>query len=240
LASAEPQTEPAAEPGAELESEPAIEQRLSPWLTIRTTVKEQGLIVQVARPFRERVSAVGFDRLLLEPAEVCFVRADRLWMAGVLGAGGLLLSWPGLLGLPARFGVEDAQAWSAALGALWALLGPGLLAAAVLMLLLAVTEPRRLSVFLDREQGVHPKVVRGGADEPQAAAFVATVQQAIVHYRCAGTPVEETADAEAGVEDEAGARPSLADTLDALLAMQRDGLLDEQELARFREFAERR
>lgn len=223
-----------------LDDEPVLEQRLSPWLTIRTTVKEQGLIVQVARPFKGRVSAVGFERLLLEPAEVSFVRTDRLWLAGGLGAAGLALSWPGLVDLPELAGLGDAHAWSAALVALAALLGPGLLAAAVLVLLMAVTEPRRLSVFLDREQAVHPKVVRGRADEPQAAAFVQAVRQAIVHYRCSGPAVEVPGEAEAEGEGEEVARASLADTLDALLAMRSNGLLDEAELARFREIAERR
>lgn len=228
------------EAAAGLDDEPVLEQRLSPWLTIRTTVKEQGLIVQLARPFKERVNAVGFERLLLEPAEVSFVRTDRLWLAAGLGAGGLVLSWPGMLGLPALAGLADAHAWSAALGALAALLGPGLLAAAVLVLLMAVTEPRRLSVFLDREQAVHPKVVRGRADEAQAAAFIAAVKQAIVRYRCSGPVEEPAASAEEGGEGEPAARPSLADTLDALLAMRASGLLDEAELARFREIAERR
>ncbi|HZM01204.1 MAG TPA: hypothetical protein VFD43_13235, partial [Planctomycetota bacterium] len=76
MASAEPHAgEPPAPEAAE--AGPALEQRLSPWLTLRTTVKEQGLVVQVARPFKERVAAVGFERLLLEPAEVSFVRTDR-------------------------------------------------------------------------------------------------------------------------------------------------------------------
>ena len=235
MASAEPHAESADGFG----DGPALEQRLSPWLTVRTTLKEQGLIIQVARPFKERVNAVGFERLLLEPAEVSFVRNDRLWLAAGLGGAGLALSWPGLLGLPALAGLSPAHAWSAALGALAALLGPGLLAAAVLVLLMAVTEPRRLSVFLDREQAVHPKVVRGRADEPQAAAFVEAVKKAIVSYRCSG-PVEESVEAEAGADGEPAATHSLADTLDALLAMRANGLLDEAELARFREIAERR
>lgn len=216
--SAEPQ---AADPQA-TELAPALEQRLSPWLTIRTTVKEQGLVVQFARPFRERVSAVGFERLLLVPAEVSFVRTDRLWLAAALGAAGLALSWPGLLGQPT------------------ALLGPGLLAAAILVLLLAVADPRRVSVFLDREQALHPKVVRGRDDEPQAAAFVEAVKRAIVTHRCNGPLADEAGEAEAGSEADAADRPSLADTLDALLAMRHNGLLDDQELKRFQEFAERR
>ena len=236
MASADPQGESI----DGLDGEPALEQRLSPWLTIRTTLKEQGLIVQVARPFKERVNAVGFERLLLEPAEVSFVRTDRLWVAAALGGAGLALSWPGLVGLPEIAGLAQAHAWSAALGALAALLGPGLLAAAVLVLLMAVTEPRRLSVFLDREQAVHPKVVRGRADEPQAAAFIAAVKQAIVRYRCSGPVEEQAAGTEEGGEGEPAAQPSLADTLDALLAMRASGLLDEAELARFREIAERR
>jgi hypothetical protein len=235
LASAEP-----VDAAAELDDEPVLEQRLSPWLTLRTTVKEQGLVVQVARPFKERVNAVGFERLLLEPAEVSFVRTDRLWLSGALGAAGLALSWPGLLGLPELAGLTEAHAWSAALGALAALLGPGFLAAAVLVLLMAVTEPRRLSVFLDREQAVHPKVVRGRADEPQAAAFIAAVKQAIVRYRCSGPPAEAPGESPAEGEAEEAAQPSLADTLDALLAMRQHGLLDDEELRRFQEFAERR
>lgn len=235
MASAEP-----VDAAVELDHEPALEQRLSPWLTLRTTVKEQGLVVQVARPFRERVSAVGFERLLLEPAEVSFVRNDRLWLSGALGAAGLALSWPGLVGLPELAGLSEAHAWSAALGALAALLGPGLLAAAVLVLLMAVSEPRRLSVFLDREQALHPKVVRGRADEPQAAAFVDAVKRAIVAFRCSGPLVAVPGEIPAEGEAEEVARPSLADTLDALLAMRQHGLLDDQELARFQEFAERR
>jgi hypothetical protein len=218
----------AAEPLA-AEPAPTLEQRLSPWLTIRTTVKEQGLVIQVARPFRERVSAVGFDRLLLEPAEVSFVRTDRLWLAAALGAAGVVLSWPGILELPGIAGLTGLLARSLALSFFSALLGPGLLAAAILVLLLAAADPRRLSVFLDREQGLHPKVVRGGEDEPQAAAFVEQVKQAIV-----------TGEAGDGTEDEAVAQASLADTLDALLAMRQNGLLDDQELRLFQEFAERR
>lgn len=219
---------------AEATAAPVLEQRLSPWLTLRTTVKEQGLVVQVARPFKERVNAVGFERLLLVPAEVSFVRTDRLWFAGALAVAGLALSWPGLSGLPALAGL---------LHSLSALLGPGLLAAAVLVLLLAVADPRRVSVFLDREQGLHPKVVRGAADEAQAAEFVETVKRAIVTHRCSG-PTEEAAEAEGEADGDGGgsaaAAPSLADTIDALLVMRQHGLLDEQEFTRFREFAERR
>ena len=229
----EPEAEPETEPVLEAEAEPVLEQRLSAFAVIRTTIKEQGLVVQVARPFGERVSAVGFERLLLEPAQISFVRNDQLWLAGALAAGGLAATWPGLAGLPA---------WPALFPTLLPLLGPGLLAASVLVLLLAVADPRRVSVFLDREQALHPKILRGGADEPQAAAFVETVKHAIVAYRCSGPPPEVAAEEEAGSGDEPpqGGHSSLADALDALLAMRQDGLLDEQEFFRFKEFAERR
>jgi hypothetical protein len=213
------------------DAEPVLEQRLSAFAVIRTTVKAQGLVVQVARPFGERVSAVGFERLLLEPAQVSFVRNDRLWLAAVLGAGGLAATWPGLAGLPA---------WPV-FPTLLPLLGPGLLAAAVLVLLLAVADPRRVSVFLDREQALHPKILRGGADEPQAAAFVETVKHAIVAYRCSGPPLEVAEEEASGNEESTQPGPtSLADALDALLAMRQDGLLDEQEFSQLKELAERR
>jgi len=236
LASAEqdgPDEEPVADVAGSVEpqAEPVLEQRLSAFAVIRTTVKDQGLVVQVARPFGERVSAVGFERLLLEPAQISFVRNDRLWLAAALAAGGLAATCPGLAGLPV------------AVSTLLPLLGPGLLAAAVLVLLLAVADPRRVSVFLDREQALHPKILRGGADEPQAAAFVETVKRAIVAYRCSGpSPEQAEAEEEAAREDERrrSAAPTLADALDALLAMRQDGLLDEQEFSRFKEFAERR
>jgi hypothetical protein len=207
---------------------------MSPWLTVRTAIVDQGLVVQVARPFRERVNAISYDRLLLEPAQISFLRTDRLWLAGVLAASGLALTWPGL-------------PWSG-----WLLLGPGLLGAAILVLLLTVSDPRRITVFLDREQVAHPTVLRGGEDEPQAAAFVEAIREAIIEFRCQGAPADApsleagapAADGAAAGED-AGADaetplPSLADTLDALLAMQQEGLLDVQELQRFQELAERR
>jgi len=255
LDSAEPQAAAAEDPGApagscgqagpaEAAPEPVLEQRLSPWLTIRTTVKEQGLVIQVARPFRERVAAVGFERLLLEPAQVSFVRGDRLWLAAALGAAGLAASWAGLPGLPEGATLAGAVARTTASAAASALLGPGLLAAAVLVLLMAVSDPRRISVFLDREQALHPKFVRGGEDEAQAADFVAAVQRAIVAYRCHGPASGDDAQPEPGGQDgeDAGreAPASLADTLDALLAMRQDGLLDDQQLGCFRELAERR
>ena len=233
-----------AELDGELEPEPVLEQRLSAWAVIRTTIKEHGLVVAVARPFGERISAVGFERLLLEPAHLSFVRADRLWLAAVLAAAGLAIAWPGVADLPANAGLVDPVTWPATVAPLLPVLGPGLFAAAVLVLLLAVADPRRVSVFLDREQALHPKILRGGADEPAAAAFVEAVKHAIVAYRCRG-PSPEQAEAEAEQatrEDEhrPGHAPSLADALDALLAMRQDGLLDEQEFTRFKEFAERR
>ena len=208
---------------------------MSPWLAIRTTVKAQGLVIQVARPFRGRVTAIGYDRLLLDPASLTFVRNDRLWLAAGLAAGGLLLSWPGLLGLRSVAGLAT---WVSDLTLLSSLLGPVLLGLAVLVLLYAVADPRRISVFLDREQVLHPKILLGNADDDAARAFIETIRQAIVRHRCEGRPLDGAADADTGAEAEG--QPSLADTLDALLAMRQHGLLDEQELRRFQEFAERR
>jgi hypothetical protein len=228
LASAEQGRPDVVEPQAE----PVLEQRLSAFAVIRTTIKEQGLVVQVARPFGERVSAVGFERLLLEPAQISFVRNGQLWLAAALAAGGLAATWPGVVGLPAL---------ASRLSTLLPLLGPGLLAAGVLVLLLAVADPRRVSVFLDREQALHPKILRGGADEPQAAAFVETVKHAIVAYRCSGPPIEVAEEEASASEAEPQPGPSsLADALDALLALRQDGLLDEQEFLRLKELAERR
>jgi hypothetical protein len=50
----------------------------------------------------------------------------------------------------------------------------------------------------------------------------------------------QAVEAEADGDGEEVVQPSLADTLDALLAMRQHGLLDDQEPKRFQEFAERR
>jgi hypothetical protein len=191
---------------------PMLEQRFSPWLTVRTTLHQQGLVVEVSRPFSQRVAAVDFDRLVLEPAAVTTPRRDVAWGAAACFAAGLLGTLPTLRG---------TVPWIA----------PALFGLAVLCVVAVAISPRRVTMFLDREQAVHPVFLRGGRDEPQVHAFVDDVRRAAIAWRCRpATP-----------EDEAPARrPSLADALDALLAMREQDLIDDAELARFREMAQRR
>jgi hypothetical protein len=208
-------TEPGDEPGDEPEK-PCLEQRFSPLVVVRTTLHDDGLVVQVARPFRERVGAVDFGRLVLEPASVRGARSGALWLAaGLLAAGAL--AWLPL----GREALGDGRAKLAA---------TVLLLLAALSVTAALVRPRRLTLLLDRERALNPVFLRGGPDDEQVEGFLKLVRRAAIAWRC--RPDGETADDEE--------RTGLADALDALHAMHVDGLLNEKELARFREFAERR
>ncbi len=197
---------------------PCLEQRFSALLRVRTTLHDDGLVVQVERPFRERVGAVDFGRLILEPASVSGVRTDRLWLSGLLLIAGALACLPYSRAL---LGGELAGPAAAAL-----------LVAAALAVVAAVASPRRLTLLLDRERALNPVFLRGGDDDEQVERFLAQVRRAAIDWRCrrrAGEPEE----------DGAPRRPPLADALDALHAMRRDGLLSDQELQRFRDLAQR-
>lgn len=194
-----------------------LEQRFSPLLTVRTTLHDDGLVVQVARPFREQVAAVDFGRLVLEPASVNSVRTGLLWLAGLLVAGG------GACLLPV------AHPW---LGSTAGSLAAGLLAGAALAFVAAVASPRRLTLFLDRERALNPVFLRGGTDEAEVESFLHAVRRAAIAWRCqaaAGEPAE----------DEQG-ESGLADALDKLHAMHAEELITEIELERFRDLALRR
>jgi len=190
---------------------PVLEQRFSPWLSVRTTLHAQGLVVEVRRFFNQRMAAVDYDRLVLEPSTVIAPRRDLAWCAAACFLAGLLGTLPALRAAP----------WVA----------PGLFGAAVLCALGVAISPRRVTMFLDREQAVHPVFLRGRHDEPQVATFVDGVRRAAIAWRCRpATPEDE----------EPAKRPRLADTLDALLTMRQEDLIDDAELARFREMAQRR
>jgi hypothetical protein len=182
---------------------------------VRTTLHQQGLVIHVSRPFRQRVAPVGFERLVLDPATIVSLRAGLLWTAGSLCAAGLLAAWL------AAAGSAFVPAW----------LAPGALALGVLAVLAAVSHPRRVTLFLDREAGVHPSFLRDGPDDADVAQFVQLVRRAIVEFRCRPP---------AGEEGALPCAPRLAATLDALIAMRAEELLSEPELARFRELALRR
>ena len=205
------------------ESSPAdgracLEQRFSPLLTVRTTLHDDGLVVQVARPFRDQVAAVDFGRLVLEPASVNSVRTGLLWLAGaMLACGGACL-------------VPLAHPW---LGAAAGPLAACLLAGAALSFVAAVASPRRVTLFLDRERALNPVFLRGGADDAEVESFLHDVRRAAIAWRCraaAGEPAEEEEQAESG----------LADALDRLHAMRAEDLITEPELERFSELAQRR
>jgi len=196
---------------------PCLEQRFSPLVTVRTTLHDDGLVVQVARPFRERIGAVDFGRLVLEPASMSGVRPGRLWLAGVLLAGGLAACLP---------------AASALLGALAGPVGMTLLAAGGLASLAAVASPRRLTLLLDRERALNPVFLRDGDDDAQVESFLLDVRRAAIEWRCRSASGEAT--------EEADKPAGLADSLDALHKMHADGLLSEQELRQFSELAQRR
>jgi hypothetical protein len=208
------------------EQRPCLRQRFSPFADVLTTVHPQGLVIRIRRAWRQRTFAVGFERLVLEPTTIVSLRAGLLWTAAGLCAAGLLTALADSATV-----APLATALSSAGHAALAALAPALLVAAVLVLLAAVTHPRRVTLFLDREAGMHPSFLRGGPRDPEAAAFVALVQRAIVEYRCRPP---DTGDGERP------AAPRLASTLDALVAMQRDELLTAPEFARFRELALRR
>jgi hypothetical protein len=111
---------------------------------------------------------------------------------------------------------------------------PALLGAGVLMLLASVVAPRRMTVFLDKEQSLHPSFLRGGPREPDVAAFVDEVRRAIIGWRCR-PPILDDDEPTA-----APAGPTLSEHLDALAAMRADGLLSDEECERFQRLAERR
>jgi hypothetical protein len=202
----------------DLAGRPCLEQRFSPLLRVRTTLHDDGLVVQVDRPFRERVGAVDFGRLILEPASVSGIRADRLWLSGALLAAGVLACLPVTR---ATLGSELTGPAAAAL-----------LVAAALAVVAALARPRRLTLLLDRERALNPVFLRGGDDDEQVERFLDQVRRAAIDWRCRA-PAEET------VEAGAQRNPRLADALDALHAMRNDGLLSEQELQRFRDLAQR-
>jgi hypothetical protein len=197
---------------------PCLEQRFSPLLVVRTTLHDDGLVVQVERPFRERVGAVDFSRLVLEPASVKGVSSGALWLAGGLLAAGVAACLPF-----AREALGDGRAGASA---------AVLLVGAALALLGALACPRHLTLLLDRERALNPVFLRGGADDAQVEGFLQDVRRAAIAWRCRPDP--EPAAAE-GVAP----RRRLSDALDALHAMHSDGLLESHELARFREIAER-
>ena len=196
---------------------PCLEQRFSPLVVVRTTLHDDGLVVQVARPFRERVGAVDFSRLVLEPASVRGVSSGALWLAGGLLAAGIAACLPF-----AREPLGDGAGVAAA----------ALLAGAALSVTGALACPRHLTLLLDRERALNPVFLRGGADDAQVEGFLQQVRRAAIAWRCRPDP--EPADAE-----DAAPRRRLSDALDALHAMHSDGLLESHELARFREIAER-
>jgi hypothetical protein len=200
-----------------VDGKPCLEQRPWPWVRVRTTLHPQGLVIQVARPFAERVGAVGYERLVLDPAEVSVLRRELVWVAIVLIVGGV------------------ASTLSITHSVVSPLAAPGLLGAGVLALLASVIAPRRMTVFLDREQALHPSFLRGGACEPDVASFVDDVRRAIITWRCS-PPVSDEGEQPAA----APTGPTLADHLDALRGMREDGLLNDEEWERFRKLAERR
>jgi hypothetical protein len=189
-----------------------LEQRFSPLVTVRTTLHDDGLVVQVARPFRERVAAVDFGRLVLEPASVSGVRTGFLWASGILLAAAVAACLPVL------------QPW------LFAPAGPlsaALLAGAALSFVAAAAHPRRLTLLLDRERALNPVFLRGGHDEPEVEAFLHDVRRAAVAWRCRA--------ASGGAGEDQDGEPGLATALDTLHAMHAEELLTQPELERFRE-----
>ena len=198
---------------------PSLEQRFAPWLRVRTTVLEDGLLVQVHRPFSERMTLVGWERLLLDPAGVRGLVRLRL-LACALGP----LLAGGAAALP-------SATWSATgagpLVAAW--LPLALLLGSALLLLDTIGRPRRVSMLLDRELALHPAFLRDRDDEPAVRAFLGEVRRAAIAWRC------RNPEAEGG--DGPDALPGLADTLDRLVAMHAEGLLDTRQLASFRDLA---
>ncbi len=196
----------------DLSGRPCLEQRFSPLLMVRTTLHDDGVVVQVARPFSERVGAVDFGRLLPEPASINGLVASRLWLAGGLLAAGAAACLP-----PVR----------ALLGAAGAPAAAALLAGAALSCLSAVAAPRRLTLLIDRERALNLVFLRGREDDAQVETFLGLVRRAAIEWRCR-TPVAEGVDADAA---------PLSTTLEALQAMRDEGLLEESEFARFRDLA---
>ncbi|MGQ0552759.1 MAG: hypothetical protein ACT4PU_06020 [Planctomycetota bacterium] len=189
-----------------------LEQRFSALVTVRTTLQPQGLIIQVNKFFRQRVHAVEFDRLVLEPTTLTSVRKPLLWGAAACFAAAVVLALPA----PA--------AWVPSLV-------PVLIFGLAVMLVFSATiTPRRLSMFLDREQVFHPVFLREGPDDAAVEGFLHEVRRAVIAWRC--RPAE--------TEAEAPERPQLADALDALATMRSEGLLTSEEFSRFRELAAQR
>lgn len=203
----------ATDPPLDLAGHPCLEQRFSPLLRVRTTLHADGLVVQVDRPFRERVGAVDFGRLILDPASVSGVRTGRLWLSGALLAAGVLACLPFAR---AALGGEFAGPTAA-----------GLLVASALAVVSALASPRRLTLLLDRERALNPVFLRGGDDDEQVERFLQQVRRAAIDWRCR-PPAEEAADADPA---------PLSTALEALQAMHAEGLLAEHELARFRDLA---
>src|SRR5262249_4387441 len=98
-------------------------------------------------------------------------------------------------------------------------------------LLAAAISPRRVTMFLDREQLLHPIFLRGRPDEPAVEEFVEQARRAAIVWRCRPPSPDDEGEARA---------PRLANALDALLAMRQDDLISDSELERFREMAQRR
>lgn len=196
----------------DLSGRPCLEQRFSPLLMVRTTLHDDGLVVQVARPFSERVGAVDFARLLPEPASVSGLVASRLWLAGGLLAAGVAACLPPLRTL---------------LGAAGGPVAVALLAGAALSVVSALAAPRRVTLLLDRECALNLVFLRGRDDDAQVETFLGLVRRAAIEWRCR-TP---------GAEAAGGDAATLSATLDALQSMREEGLLEEAEFARFRDLA---
>jgi len=197
---------------AEGAGRPCLEQRFSPLLMVRTTLHDDGLVVQVARPFSERVGAVDFGRLLPEPASVSGPVTPRLWLAGGLLAAAVAACVPPLRALLGPAGGPLALA---------------LLAGSAFAGLAALAAPRRLTLLLDRERALNPVFLRGREDDGQVEEFLARVRRAALDWSCRAPGEEPPAP---------GAAP-LSDTLDALQAMRAEELLSPAEFERFRDLA---
>ncbi len=167
---------------------PALEQRFSALYKVRTTIHDEGLVLQIDRRFRTSVATVGFDRLVLEPSGATGLRTQRLaWAAAVFGLAVACAA------LPPPF------PWAA----------PGVLALAVLIVLHTVISPRRVTMLLDREGALHPAFLRDGADEPAVAEFLERLRRAALASRC-------TADSGPEEEAERPALADALDALDEM------------------------
>jgi len=193
---------------------PVLEQRFAPWLSVRTTLHPQGLVIEVRRLISERMATIDFDRMVLEPSSTSSLRHELLWFAGAWYAAGFACTLPALSqGLPL-------------------LIAPSLFILAVLTLFAAVVNQKRITMFLDREGALTPIFLRGGPDEAEVAAFIDEVREAGISWRCDPTPDEEP---EPPTE-----RPALADTLDRLIDLRSRALVSDVEFETFRKMALRR